>query len=72
MAPAAARLQSVCVFCGSADAADPAYLRAAASLGKALAAADLKLVYGGGGVGLMGATARGAHASGGQVLGIIP
>ena len=72
MAPAAARLQSVCVFCGSADAADPAYLRAANEFGQALAHADLKLVYGGGGVGLMGATARGAHNAGGAVLGIIP
>jgi len=66
------RLQSVCVFCGSADAAAPAYLRAANELGRALATADLKLVYGGGGVGLMGATARGAHEAGGAVLGIIP
>jgi len=72
MRPAANRLQSVCVFCGSSDAADPAYLTAAADLGRALAAADLKLVYGGGGVGLMGATARGAHEAGGKVLGIIP
>jgi uncharacterized protein (TIGR00730 family) len=72
MAPAAARLESVCVFCGSADAADPAYLRAASELGRAHAAADLKLVYGGGGVGLMGAAARGANEAGGAVLGIIP
>ena len=69
---AANRLQSVCVFCGSSDAADPAYLTAAADLGRSLAVADLKLVYGGGGVGLMGATARGAHEAGGKVLGIIP
>lgn len=66
------RVKSVCVFCGSSEAADPAYLRAAASLGKALAAANLKLVYGGGGVGLMGACARAAHKAGGGVLGIIP
>ncbi len=66
------RLQSVCVFCGSSEAADPAYLRAAGDLGRALAAAKLRLVYGGGGVGLMGATARGAHEAGGSVLGIIP
>jgi uncharacterized protein (TIGR00730 family) len=66
------KLDSVCVFCGSSDAADPAYLRAAADLGRALAAADLRLVYGGGGVGLMGATARAAHEAGGRVLGIIP
>ena len=72
MAPAANRLKSVCVFCGSSDAADPAYLRAAGDLGRALAAAKLKLVYGGGGVGLMGAAARAAHEAGGEVLGIIP
>jgi hypothetical protein len=66
------RLESVCVFCGSSDAADPQFLSAAAALGRALAQADLKLIYGGGGVGLMGATARGAHESGGRVLGIIP
>lgn len=65
-------VDSVCVFCGSSDAADPAYLRAAASLGKALATADLKLIYGGGGVGLMGACARAADEAGGRVLGIIP
>jgi hypothetical protein len=72
MRPASGALQSVCVFCGSSDAADPNYLRAAAALGCALAGASLKLVYGGGGVGLMGAVARGAHDAGGQVLGIIP
>jgi len=66
------RLQSVCVFCGSSDAADPAYLAAAGDLGRALAAAKLRLVYGGGGVGLMGATARAAHEAGGEVLGVIP
>lgn len=65
-------LQSVCVFCGSSGDAAPAYLRAAADLGRALAAANLKLIYGGGGVGLMGATARAAHQAGGEVLGVIP
>src|SRR5690349_18038181 len=65
-------LKSVCVFCGSSDEADPAYVKAAAQLGRALAQAKLKLVYGGGGVGLMGATARAAHDAGGEVLGIIP
>jgi uncharacterized protein (TIGR00730 family) len=66
------RLSSVCVFCGSSDAADPEFLAAAAAVGRALAQARLKLVYGGGGVGLMGATARAAHEAGGEVLGIIP
>ncbi len=72
MAPARGNLQSVCVFCGSSDAADPAYLRAAAEFGRALAEAGLRLVYGGGGVGLMGAAARAADQAGGRVLGIIP
>jgi uncharacterized protein (TIGR00730 family) len=66
------RIRSVCVFCGSSDAADAAYLRAAAQLGRALAQAGLQLVYGGGGVGLMGACARAAHDAGGRVLGVIP
>jgi uncharacterized protein (TIGR00730 family) len=66
------RLDSVCVFCGSSDEADPAFLEAAARLGRDLAAAELRLIYGGGGVGLMGACARATHEAGGRVLGIIP
>lgn len=66
------RLESACVFCGSSDAADPAFLDAARAVGKALADSRIRLVYGGGGVGLMGAVARSAHEAGGQVLGIIP
>ncbi len=66
------RLESACVFCGSSDEADPAFLEAARGVGKALADARIRLVYGGGGVGLMGAAARAAHAAGGDVLGIIP
>jgi uncharacterized protein (TIGR00730 family) len=65
-------LDSVCVFCGSSNDADPAFLRAATELGQALAGAGLRLVYGGGGVGLMGACARAAHDAGGRVFGIIP
>ena len=72
MGPAPNTLRSVCVFCGSSDAADPAYLHAAGDLGRALAAADLRLVYGGGGVSLMGATARAAHEAGGKGLGSFP
>ena len=66
------RLDSVCVYCGSSEAADPAFLADAATLGEALAGAGLRLVYGGGGVGLMGACARAAHEAGGRVLGVIP
>ena len=65
-------LDSVCVFCGSSEAADPALLAAAAELGRTLAAGGLSLIYGGGGVGLMGACARAAHEAGGKVLGVIP
>jgi uncharacterized protein (TIGR00730 family) len=72
MAQETSRLQSVCVFCGSSDAADPEFIAAAAAFGRELAGAGLRLVYGGGGVGLMGATARAAHEAGGDVLGIIP
>jgi len=72
MGDAPNRFDSVCVFCGSSDAADPALLEAASELGRGLAAADLALIYGGGGVGLMGACARAAHEAGGKVLGIIP
>jgi uncharacterized protein (TIGR00730 family) len=67
-----APLDSICVFCGSSDAADPALLTAAADLGRVLARENLKLIYGGGGVGLMGACAIAAHEAGGRVLGIIP
>jgi len=66
------RLASVCVYCGSSNDADPSYIRDAHAIGESFARAGLKLIYGGGGVGLMGATARGAHAAGGGVLGIIP
>jgi uncharacterized protein (TIGR00730 family) len=67
-----AEIDSVCVYCGSSNDADPAFLKAAHAFGGALAAEQLRLVYGGGGVGLMGACARGAHEAGGRVLGIIP
>lgn len=63
---------SVCLFCGSSDAAHPDYLAAARDLGEALASNGLRLVYGGGGVGLMGAAARAAHEAGGAVLGVMP
>lgn len=63
---------SVCLFCGSSGRADPTYVQAAREFGRATAEAGWRLVYGGGGVGLMGASARGAHEAGGRVLGIMP
>lgn len=65
-------LSSVCVFCGSNGGADPAYLDAAARTGRALAERGLRLVYGGGKVGMMGAVADAALAAGGEVVGVIP
>jgi uncharacterized protein (TIGR00730 family) len=65
-------LRSVCVYCASADAADPAYLAAAELFGAILAKRGVRLVYGGGGIGLMGACARGAFRAGGKVLGVMP
>ena len=64
--------KSVCLFCGSSDRSDPAYTTAAQAFGAQTAAAGWRLVYGGGGVGLMGASARAAHAAGGRVLGVMP
>jgi len=64
--------QSVCLFCGSSDLSDPAYTEAARAFGAQTAAVGWRLVYGGGGVGLMGASARAAHAAGGRVLGVMP
>ncbi|HET9068713.1 MAG TPA: TIGR00730 family Rossman fold protein [Amaricoccus sp.] len=64
--------RSVCVFCGSRPGNDPAFAAAAAELGTALAAADLRLVYGAGDVGLMGAVASAAIAAGGETLGVVP
>jgi len=65
-------LDSVCVFCGSSMGGKPVFEQVARELGTALAGEKLRLVYGGGGVGLMGTTARAAHEAGGRVLGIMP
>jgi hypothetical protein len=65
-------IRSVCVYCGSADAVAPSYVRLAEALGVELADRGVRMVYGGGGVGLMGAAARAAHGAGGAVLGVIP
>lgn len=63
---------SICVYCGSNAGRNPAYAQAAQILGKAMAEAGIALVYGGGGRGLMGETARAVLTHGGRVTGIIP
>ena len=66
------KISSICVYCGASDAVDPRYIQLAERLGRELAKRDIRLVYGGGGVGLMGACARSAHEAAGEVLGIMP
>ncbi|MEN0078898.1 MAG: TIGR00730 family Rossman fold protein [Pseudomonadota bacterium] len=63
---------SICVYCGSSNEVRPGYLLLAKEVGRTLAQKGIRLVYGGGGVGLMGACARAAHEAGGDVLGIMP
>jgi uncharacterized protein (TIGR00730 family) len=65
-------ISTVCVFCGSSPGTDPAYVQAARDVGEGLAERGLRLVYGGGRVGIMGALADAARGAGGEVVGIIP
>jgi len=67
-----ALVRNICVYCGSNTGTNPAYAEAARRLGKAAAEEGIGLVYGGGGLGLMGELARAAIAHGGRVTGIIP
>ena len=64
--------RSVCVYCGSRPGAHPKYAELAKELGATLARADIRLVYGAGDQGLMGAAAQGCKAAGGETLGFIP
>lgn len=65
-------LKSVCVFCGSSPGARPTYVESARALGRALAASGVDLVFGAGGVGVMGAVSQACLEAGGRVTGIIP
>lgn len=67
-----AEIKNVCVYCGSSPGNDPVYLEAAQAFGRILADENIGLVYGGGGIGLMGALARATLDAGGRVTGIIP
>lgn len=64
-------MKSICVFCGSADAVHADFFSAARQMGVILAQRGLRLIYGGGRTGLMGAVADGALSAGGEVIGII-
>ena len=64
-------MKSICVFCGSSDSVHADYLTAAHQLGKTLAERGIRLIYGGGKTGLMGAVANGVLEAGGEVIGVI-
>jgi uncharacterized protein (TIGR00730 family) len=66
------RIRNICVYCGSNTGTNPAYAAAARQLGQAMAKERIGLVYGAGGLGLMGELARSVLAHGGRVTGIIP
>ena len=65
-------VKNICVYCGSGPGHNPAYAEAARTLGRAMAQANIGLVYGGGSLGLMGEIARSVLGHNGHVTGIIP
>ncbi|MCP3467211.1 MULTISPECIES: TIGR00730 family Rossman fold protein [unclassified Bradyrhizobium] len=65
-------LKTVCVYCGSGPGTNPRFIEGAKALGKALAESNVRLVYGGGALGMMGAVATSVLDHGGTVTGIIP
>ncbi len=65
-------VKNICVYCGSGPGHNPAYAEAARTLGRAMAQANIGLVYGGGSLGLMGEIARSVLGHDGHVTGIIP
>ena len=65
-------IESICVYCASGPGNDPAFMNAATKLGRILAENGIRLVYGGGSRGMMGAVAKSVLDHGGQVTGIIP
>jgi len=67
-----AKIKSLCVYCGSSDRGRPAHHDAARKLGRIMAKAGVRLVYGGGRIGMMGRIADAVMESGGEVIGIIP
>ena len=66
------QIKTVCVYCGSGPGTNPRFVEAAIALGKTFAENNIRLVYGGGSVGLMGAVAKSTLDHGGSVTGIIP
>ena len=65
-------IRSVCVYCASSSRGPESHKSAARQLGRLLAENNIRLIFGGGHVGLMGITADAALAAGGEVTGVIP
>jgi len=65
-------IRTVCVYCGSGPGTNPRFIESAIALGKVLAGNGIRLVYGGGSLGMMGAIATSVLEQGGSVTGIIP
>jgi len=65
-------MKSIAVFCGASTGNNPVYVAAAQVFGKLLAEQNIRLIFGGGKVGLMGTIADAVLASGGQAVGVIP
>lgn len=70
--PALRKINTLCVFCGSSEGNDPAYLQSAEQFGSAMVKSGMDLVYGGGGKGIMGRLAATVKAGSRRVTGIIP
>src|SRR5271154_1597840 len=66
------KINAVCVYCGSSTGTDPVFVETAQKFGKILAESGVRLVYGGGSIGLMGAIAEAVRDHGGEATGIIP
>ncbi len=67
-----ADIRSLCVLCGSREGTDPAFRAAAKDLGARIAGRGVRLIYGGGAIGLMGVLANSVISRGGEVIGVIP
>lgn len=65
-------IKSVCVYCGASNGTSNGFTDIATELGRELAEHNIRLIYGGGGIGMMGAVADATLAAGGEVIGIIP
>ena len=70
--PGMSKIKTICVYCGSCPGSNPRFIEVAIALGKILAENRIRLVYGGGSIGLMGALATSVLDHGGTVTGIIP